>query len=340
MAWWEPHEQQEGSETELLRIAPADHQHSKLFVLCGDGFESSKVFRTGEFSARIIRVGGRRSVAMATCKVGDHQWMLAKDSMAVRVGDRAFVFALPGVLYGLSVPWECSDNVIRQLEEIFVSFCAYEDLVVRNGSNAWYQPESQIWTVAYEKLKNLAAQSSTKISGATSSAVKAPNSRGGGGGGCAFYDIASYKIQRAVRMSAAVKLASCALLSGALVPHDHLYVAFPPAPAAALPSVWALSSLLDAIESSGSTMAAVAPPRGRKVGFWWLRIEGVELLLDVMRAFGAAARKKPKLGKVSTSAEEDDRERATAAALGMEMRFGEGDREGWTKRRSWRCVDD
>lgn len=98
-------------------------------------------------------------------------------------------------------------------------------------------------------------------------------------------------------MSAAVKLASRALLSGALVPHDHLQVAFLPAPGAALPSVWALADLLDAIESSGRTMKTTAPRMGRKVGFWWLRIEGVVLLLEAMRAFGdVSPRKKGKVG--------------------------------------------
>ncbi|XP_020579541.1 uncharacterized protein LOC110024111 [Phalaenopsis equestris] len=327
MAWRDPTQPQQGSDTELLAIAGA-HQQSKLFVLCGDRFESSKLLRSGEFSARSIRLAGR-SVAMATCKVGDHEWMLAKDSMAVRIAERAFVFALPGVLYGLCVSRESSGDVFRKLEGILASFCAYQDLVGRNGSDSPHD-ESEIWTRAYDNLKNLAAQSSTKLTAAAAaSVVKSPFS-GVGGGCCTIFDIVETKIQRAVRMSAAVKLTSRALLSGALLPRDHLQVAFPPPAATALPTVWTLAALLDAIESGGSSAAAAAVPRGRKVGFWWLRKEGVELLIEAVRAYGVAARKKPKLDGVmkSESAFED----------GGEMGVSRGS-ERWRQRRSWRCME-
>lgn len=131
---WRTAEHRKGTDTELLTVTSSASHPTNLFVLCGDRFEASKAFWAGDFSVRIIRLSGN-PVSMVTCMVGDHQWMLAKDSMVLRVAARSFVFALPGLLYGLALPCgELEKKQCRMLEEIFASFCAYQDLVGTNGN--------------------------------------------------------------------------------------------------------------------------------------------------------------------------------------------------------------
>ncbi|PKA60496.1 hypothetical protein AXF42_Ash017902 [Apostasia shenzhenica] len=278
-----------GTDTELIAISGA--QPSKLFALCGDRFGCSRAFRAGKFSVRVIGLAGGCHVAMAICVVEDHQWMLARDSMALRVGERAFVFALPGVLYGLSLPDGCSEAELERLEETFARYSAYQNLAVREAET---KPESETWSLPYEKLKKLAEQSCSKIAAA------------GPPAGEAAVDIAAAKIQRAVRMSAAVKLTSRALLSGALAPADHLNVALTTPPAAApLPSVWMLAALLDAIETGVPPAATMF--KGSAEGFWWLRKEGLEFLMGVVRAYGLAAKKRPRVDVALAAPEKEDR---------------------------------
>jgi hypothetical protein len=70
-----------GRDTQLLA---ADGSPVSLFVLCGHRFEAAQLFRSGDLSVGMVRVDGH-PVSMATCAVGDHHWMLARDALVARV---------------------------------------------------------------------------------------------------------------------------------------------------------------------------------------------------------------------------------------------------------------
>ncbi|ONK60737.1 uncharacterized protein A4U43_C08F22030 [Asparagus officinalis] len=223
---WRSAAYRKGTDTQLLNIKSGAHP-TNLFILSGDRFEASKAFRAGDLSVRIIRLSGN-PVSMVTCMVGDHQWMLAKDSMVLRVGPRSFVFALPGLLYGLALPAGGQmEQRLEMLEEIFGSFCAYQDLVAKDGSKLDDpKPEPDNWANAYTKILTLAAEASAKIS--TTSLT--PKSSSTSSSSDSSSDSTLKKIQRAVRMSAAIKLLSRALLSGSLIPGNHLHLCRPLTP--------------------------------------------------------------------------------------------------------------
>lgn len=120
-----------GSNTELLAI---DGNPTTLFVLCGDKFDSVQAFRLGDFSVNMVRVKTTKPISMLTCMVGDHQWMLAKDSLVASVGERRFVFGLPGFCYGMELGSGEQKQKYETLEGIFTRFCAYQDLTQIEGS--------------------------------------------------------------------------------------------------------------------------------------------------------------------------------------------------------------
>lgn len=128
-----------GMDTELLAIdaGAAGQAAVSLFVLCGDRFEAAQLFRSGALSLHMLRVEGH-PVSMASCTVGDHQWMLARDALVARVDARAFVFELPGFFYAVVVPPDAAggaaDRKCATMADIFSRFCAYHDLTKADGT--------------------------------------------------------------------------------------------------------------------------------------------------------------------------------------------------------------
>jgi hypothetical protein len=120
-----------GSNTELLAM---DCNPTTLFVLYGEKFDSVQAFRSGVFSVNMVRVKGTKPISMLTCMVGDHQWMLAKDSLVASVGERRFVFGLPGFFYGMELGHGEHDQKYETLGGIFARFCAYQDLTQMEGN--------------------------------------------------------------------------------------------------------------------------------------------------------------------------------------------------------------
>ncbi|WOL19419.1 hypothetical protein Cni_G28217 [Canna indica] len=120
-------EYRKGTDTELLVVSGGP---TELLVLCGG--DAVKGFRVGRLSLHMIRVKSS-PVCMVSCMVGDHQWMLAKDSFVLRVAVRKYVFAMPGFCYGLALPASGADPDCRTLEEILMRFCSYRDLKGTEG---------------------------------------------------------------------------------------------------------------------------------------------------------------------------------------------------------------
>nr|ACG26884.1 hypothetical protein [Zea mays] len=125
-----------GMETELLSIdaGSSGGLAVSLFVLCGDGFEAARLFRSGTLSLHMARVEGLVPMSMATVAVGDHRWMLARDALVARVDARTFVFELPGFFYAVAMPPDAEREECASMAEILSRFCAYHDLAA-DGTN-------------------------------------------------------------------------------------------------------------------------------------------------------------------------------------------------------------
>jgi hypothetical protein len=121
-----------GTDTELVAI---DGPPVSLFVLCGDRLEAAQLFRTGGLSVHMVRMEGH-PVSMASCTLGDHQWMLARDALVARLDARVFVFELPGFFYVVVVPPD-AERKCGTLAEIFSRFAAYYDLTTADGTDKW-----------------------------------------------------------------------------------------------------------------------------------------------------------------------------------------------------------
>ncbi|KAL6846669.1 hypothetical protein ACP4OV_024117 [Aristida adscensionis] len=277
-----------GMDTELLAIdgggAGGAAAAVGLYVLCGERFEGAQLFRSGPLSVHMLRVEGH-PVSMASCAVGDHHWMLARDALVARLDARVFVFELPGFFYAAVVPPD-ADRKCATMADIFSRFCAYHDLTVTAEDEAGVPGQHpNPWVRAHARIQRLKRATS-------------PAGQAAAGGGDAPSDRAR-QMERAVRTSAVVKLLSRSLLAGVLQPARHLSIALgggganagctasSRAAAAALPSKSVVSDLLDAIETSRA-----APRRdglrhgggGGGLGWWSLNVEGVMLLLRVVQA--------------------------------------------------------
>ncbi|CAN6182095.1 unnamed protein product [Urochloa humidicola] len=263
-----------GMDTELLSI---DDAAVSLFVLCGDRFEAAQLFRSGSLSLHMLRVEDH-PVSMASCTVGDHQWMLARDALVARVDARAFVFELPGFFYAVVVPPDAAgggaDRKCGTMADIFSRFCSYHDLskAAEGDDDEAGEVNQNPWARAHARIQRLKRHASPPGHAAAADA-QADRAR---------------QMERAVRTSAVVKLLTRSLLAGVLQPARHLAIAGANAgtsarATAALPSKSVVSDLLDAIETNRA-----APRRGSggggAVGWWSLNVEGIMLLLRVVQA--------------------------------------------------------
>ncbi|CAL5088622.1 unnamed protein product [Urochloa decumbens] len=275
-----------GMDTELLSINDAA---VSLFVLCGDRFEAAQLFRSGALSLHMLRVEGH-PVSMASCTVGDHQWMLARDALVARVDARAFVFELPGFFYAVVVPPDAAaggaDRKCNTMADIFSRFCSYHDLtkLADGDDDEAGEVNQNPWARAHARIQRLKRHAASPPGHAAGDA-QADRAR---------------QMERAVRTSAVVKLLTRSLLAGVLQPARHLTIALAggganagtsaarASAAAALPSKSVVSDLLDAIETNRAAAprrdARRAPGGAGAVGWWSLNVEGIMLLLRVVQA--------------------------------------------------------
>ncbi|KAF0913195.1 hypothetical protein E2562_020359 [Oryza meyeriana var. granulata] len=292
-----------GRETQLLA---AEGSPVSLFVLCGDRFEAARLFRSGGLSVHMARVEGH-PVSMASCSVGDHQWMLARDALVARLDARVFVFEMPGFFYAVVVPPDgggAAERKCATLAEIFSRFCSYHGLsTTQQGEDeaADLNQHSNPWVRAHARIQRLKRPASPPVGQPT---ADEPAER------AVAVGLAS-QLERAVRTSAVVKLLSRSLLAGALQPARHLTITLAGASsnnagtsagasaAAALPSKAVVSDLLEAIETSRTSPrreARRAGGGGGGPGWWCLNVEGVMLLLRVIQAVRGRKLPAPDLG--------------------------------------------
>lgn len=272
-----------GMETELLSIdaGSSGGPAVSLFVLCGDGFEAARLFRSGTLSLHMARVEGLVPMSMATVAVGDHRWMLARDALVARVDARTFVFELPGFFYAVAMLPD-AERECASMAEILSRFCAYHDLAADaaadGGGELAGELDTNPWAGAHARISRLKRHTSP-----AAAAANAPSDP-------------VRQMERAVRTSAVVKLLTRSLLSGVLQPGRHLTVTDGAASAnagtsswpstAALPSKSVVADLLDAIETNRAVprCGGSGGDGGLGLGWWNLNVEGVMLLLRVVQA--------------------------------------------------------
>jgi len=106
-----------GSETELVKIAGAQ--------LCLIDGEESVLMQCGDFSLRLLKQA-HSPLAAVVAAVGEVQWPVGKDAPVLKVWNRRYTFALPGLVYGILFPNDTPEHVIEQLEGVMDQFCTFE----------------------------------------------------------------------------------------------------------------------------------------------------------------------------------------------------------------------
>ncbi|MQM06689.1 hypothetical protein Taro_039515 [Colocasia esculenta] len=261
----------EGVDTELLRLGGPTGP-ALLHVVCGSVNQCVACIQSGDLSVIAVRRSGS-PLSMVSCVVGDHQWPLAFDSPALRVGLRKFFFAFPGFFYGLALPEGSSDEDVERLETILKMFCTYEN---------------EAGEEAYPKMKKLSIRGPSP-----GTPLPEPSTR----------DETTAKLQRALRTSAAAKLVTKVLLRNAVDPKLHVDITAPVTSASlaagphVLASLRTVSDVVDAVEAArgigvgGWSMAPdlwVEPPDGSS--YWHFNVAGLTMVLRAVAAVAARAR--------------------------------------------------
>lgn len=137
-------------------------QASALILMDYDVGQTSTSLSFGQFAINLAL--HLNCLLHATfCCVEGFVWPLARDTLVVRISKRSFVFALPGLLYGLQFPTSCQPQLISTFVEAFIQFAHYKDindngsgyLVEDNEPNIWNKVRPNIEALADETLKRL-----------------------------------------------------------------------------------------------------------------------------------------------------------------------------------------
>ncbi|CAM6042969.1 unnamed protein product [Sphagnum compactum] len=236
-----------GSETELVRIRGAQ--------LCLIDGEESVLMQKGDFCLRLLKQE-HSPLAAIVAAVGEVQWPVGKDAPVLKVWNRRYTFALPGLVYGLIFPAETTPlEVLQQLEAVMDRYCTFEvhreiaiaaaqQQQVPASSGAGGGEESrdmseEYWTVVAPGVETTSAKIARQIC-STSSIVADSIVIGGEWASLGIQQAGSLvkrnvrsvergvtprmlkRMQQARRMSAVAKVMSRSLLKGAISATGHV----------------------------------------------------------------------------------------------------------------------
>ncbi|CAK9213916.1 unnamed protein product [Sphagnum troendelagicum] len=239
-----------GSEVELVKRVSG----AQLFLV---DVEESVLMQCGEFSLRLLKQT-HSPLAAVLASVGEVQWPVGKDAPILKVWNRRYTFALPGLVYGLSFPDSTPPAVLQQLESVMDQYCtfeihqvaAHEQQTMNIATNVKIGQRvagdaaiiGKYWTAVAPDVQTTSASIARQIC-STSSIVADSILMGGDwvslsiqqAGGAAAYVMKSKvvgdqmqnprilkRIQQARRMSAVAKLMSKTLLKGAIRVSAHV----------------------------------------------------------------------------------------------------------------------
>jgi hypothetical protein len=94
--------------------------------LCLIDGEESVLMQKGDFCLRLLKQE-HSPLAAIVAAVGEVQWPVGKDAPVLKVWNRRYTFALPGLVYGLIFPAETTPlEVLQQLEAVMDRYCTFE----------------------------------------------------------------------------------------------------------------------------------------------------------------------------------------------------------------------
>lgn len=214
----------EGAETELYRS-----QDAQVYLV---DVEANVLMQTGDFVFSFAN-HARAPLAALMAMVGDLQWPVGKDSLAMRVGDKCFIYALHGLIYRLVLGEFTTAADTKKVEGILQEYATFEVLseIITEVERREEKPvaadaQADYWTRVAASLENMSARtanrggfwgSSRPIASGALSGVE----RGEGG---VFSPRLRRRIQQMRRVSAVAKLFTKALVKGMINPSSHVEV--------------------------------------------------------------------------------------------------------------------
>ncbi|KAJ1394147.1 hypothetical protein SESBI_34450 [Sesbania bispinosa] len=135
---------------------------SELVLMDYDVGQNIKSLSSGQFSINLF-MHITYPILVIFCSIVGFEWPIAKDMVVIRIAQRTFAIAFPGLLYGLKFPKYCPEALFDRLTRVFEHFSDYKDI---NENNQGYpmvddEPDMlnrlrpQIEHVAHEALKKL-----------------------------------------------------------------------------------------------------------------------------------------------------------------------------------------
>ncbi|CAM6045078.1 unnamed protein product [Sphagnum compactum] len=217
-----------GSETEMVKISGA-----QLFLI---DREESVLMQKGDFSLRLVKQE-HSPLAAIVAAVGEVQWPIGKDAPALKVWNRHYTFALPGLMvYGLLFPAETPVEVLQQLEAVMNHYCTFE-VHQEIAAAAQHQisgsdGRTDYWTAMAPDVESTSSKIAQQICSKSSIAVAADHgsittthsirASAEVGRGVRPRPRMLKRMQQARRMSAVAKIMSMSVLKGAINASQHV----------------------------------------------------------------------------------------------------------------------
>lgn len=279
-----------GSQRELINFSGA-----RLYLIDG---EESVLMTSGEFSLKLLKQT-YSPLAVVVASVGEVQWPVGKDAPALKVWNRRYTFALPGLVYGLILPDTTPFSTLHHLETILAEYTTFEthheiaNAVQFGGNGGGDDPG--FWTAVAPEVETLSSRVARNID-STSTVVASSIVMGGGWAASGIEQGAALmrrregrsesppisdggvsprmmkRMQQARRMSAVAKLMSRTLLKGAISATGHVSRSLgldvnaaygaPDARNVAVASVDAFGKVVEAVETAGKSLFDVTVKAG------------------------------------------------------------------------------
>lgn len=305
-----------GSQRELINIRGAH-----LYLIDG---KESVLMTGGEFSLKLLKQT-HSPLAVVVANVGDVQWPVGKDAPVLKLWNRRYTFALPGLVYGMILPDTTPIGVLQQLESILSEYSTFElhHEIVNAGQFGMNgrRDDSGFWTSVAPDVETLSSRVARNIDSASivvansieqwvkQGMMKRKDPDADDGGGMSPRMIK--RMQQARRMSAVAKLMSRSLLKGAISAQGHVSKTMPtafdthtPGPIYSLPdpnspavaTVDAFGKVVEAVETAGKSLLDATQRQHESVGqvfhdvantAWTLNKMGVRMLLRMTAASAA-----------------------------------------------------
>ena len=106
-----------GSQRELINMRGA-----QLYLIDG---EESVLMTSGEFSLKFLKQT-HSPLAVVVANVVEVQWPIGKDAPILKVWNRRYTFALPGLVYGMILPDSTPTDVLQHFEAILSEYSTFE----------------------------------------------------------------------------------------------------------------------------------------------------------------------------------------------------------------------